>query len=45
MVKIIVLGGGFGGVRCALELNKKLKKEETEERIEIKINKNLQEGS
>lgn len=27
MPKILILGGGFGGVRCALDLNKKLGKE------------------
>jgi NADH:ubiquinone reductase (H+-translocating) len=27
MIKILILGGGFGGIRCALDLNKKLKKE------------------
>ena len=26
MIKILILGGGFGGVRCALDLEKKLKK-------------------
>lgn len=25
MIKILILGGGFGGVRCALELNRKFK--------------------
>ena len=25
MTKIVILGGGFGGVRCALDLEKKLK--------------------
>ena len=25
MVKILILGGGFGGIRAALDLNKKLK--------------------
>ena len=27
MTKILILGGGFGGIRCALDLNKKFKKE------------------
>ncbi len=27
MIKVLILGGGFGGIRCALDLNKKLKKE------------------
>lgn len=27
MLKILILGGGFGGVRCALDLDKKLKNE------------------
>lgn len=27
MVKILILGGGFGGIRCALDLEKRLKKE------------------
>ena len=30
MVKILILGGGFGGVRCALELDKKFKNENVE---------------
>ena len=25
MIKILILGGGFGGIRCTLELNKKLR--------------------
>ena len=25
MTKILILGGGFGGIRCALDLNKKFK--------------------
>ena len=35
MVKILILGGGFGGVRCALELNKKFKN--SSEKIEITL--------
>ena len=27
MLKILILGGGFGGIRCALDLDKKLKNE------------------
>src|SRR3989344_282687 len=27
MIKILILGGGFGGVRCALDLEKKIKGE------------------
>lgn len=27
MIKILILGGGFGGIRCALDLDKKLKNE------------------
>ena len=27
MIKILILGGGFGGIRCALDLNKKIGKE------------------
>src|SRR3989338_7517343 len=27
MIKILILGGGFGGVRCALDLDKKIGKE------------------
>lgn len=30
MTKILILGGGFGGVRCALDLNKKLKNEDVQ---------------
>lgn len=30
MIKVMILGGGFGGIRCALDLSKKLKSEEAE---------------
>ena len=30
MIKILILGGGFGGVRCALDLNKKFKNNDVE---------------
>ena len=32
MIKILILGGGFGGVRCALDLEKKIK-----DRIQITL--------
>lgn len=37
MTKILILGGGFGGVRCALDLSKKLKSEILAEKIEITL--------
>src|SRR3989338_10816142 len=27
MIKVLILGGGFGGIRCALDLEKKLKRQ------------------
>lgn len=35
MIKILILGGGFGGVRCALELEQKLRK--FEDKFEVTV--------
>src|SRR3989344_6671938 len=37
MVKILILGGGFGGIRAALDLNKKLKNKILAGQIEITL--------
>ena len=35
MVKILILGGGFGGIRCALDLEKRLKRPRTDFEITL----------